>query len=133
MPTFAPVTSPSMARRPSAAANDRGGCPYVFAGDSVLYHLARACIPTAYAFPSTLAYEAEQGATGIDEAAEVRRILAGRPPVIVTMDEPMAPWNRDSQALMRRALATRYRRVLVVPREEAHLLVYLRNDLPLRR
>ena len=115
------------------AANDRGGCPYVFAGDSVLYHLARACIPTAYAFPSTLAYEAEQGATGIDEAAEVRRILAGRPPVIVTMDEPMAPWNRDSQALMRRALATRYRRVLVVPREEAHLLVYLRNDLPLRR
>jgi len=115
------------------AANDRGGCPYVFAGDAILYHLARACIPTAYAFPSTLAYAAEQGATGIDEAGEVRRILAGRPPVIVTMDVPMAPWNRDSQALMTQALTARYRRVLTVPREEAHLLVYLRDDLPLRR
>jgi hypothetical protein len=49
------------------------------------------------------------------------------------MDEPMAPWNRDSEALMRRALAAHYRRVLAVPREEAHLLVYLRDDLPLRR
>ena len=38
------------------AANDRGDCPYVFAGDAILYHLAKACIPTAYAFPSTLAY-----------------------------------------------------------------------------
>ena len=115
------------------AANDRGGCPYVFAGDAILYHLADACIPTAYAFPSTLAYEAEQGATGIDEAAEVRRILARRPPVIVTMDAPMAPWNRASQAAMTQALAAGYRRVLTVPREDAHLLVYLRDDLPLRR
>lgn len=115
------------------AANDRGGCPYVFAGDSILYLLADACIPTAYAFPSTLAYEAEQGATGVDEAAEVRRILATRPPVIVTMDEPMAPWNRRTQALMTATLARSYRQVLSVPREEAHLLVYLRDDLPLRR
>ena len=115
------------------AANDRGGCPYVFAGDSILYLLADACIPTAYAFPSTLAYEAEQGATGVDEAAEVRRILATRPPVIVTMDEPMAPWNRRTQALMTATLGRSYRQVLSVPREEAHLLVYLRDDLPLRR
>ncbi|MCP3733564.1 hypothetical protein M9979_01530 [Sphingomonas sp. RP10(2022)] len=114
------------------AANDRGECPYVFAGDAILYHLARACIPTRYAFPSTLAYESERGASGADEVAEVRRILAGRPPVIVTMDEPMAPWNPATQGLMTQALATRYRRVLSVPRENAHLLVYLRRDLPLR-
>ncbi len=115
------------------AANDRGGCPYVFAGDAILYHLAKACIPTAYAFPSTLAYEAEQGATGIDEAREVARILSRRPPVIVTMDVPMAPWNRASERIMARTLAAHYRLVSRVPREGAHLLVYLRDDLPLRR
>lgn len=115
------------------AANDRGQCPYVFAGDSILYHLAGACIPTRYAFPSTLAYEPEQGAAGVDEVAELTRILAGRPPVIVTMDEPMAPWNVATQAIMTRTLAQHYRRVLVVPREDAHLIVYLRRDLPLRR
>ncbi|MEH3158134.1 MAG: hypothetical protein PGN08_03890 [Sphingomonas taxi] len=115
------------------AANDRGGCPYVFAGDSVLYLLADACIPTAYAFPSTLAYDAERGATGVDEAAEVRRILSARPPVIVTMDEPMAPWNPATQGMMTRTLAADYRQVLTAPREDAHLLVYLRRDLPLRR
>jgi hypothetical protein len=115
------------------AANDRGTCPYVFAGDAIVYHLAGACVPTAYAFPSTLAYDAERGASGVDEVAEVRRILTRRPPVIVTMDEPMAPWNPATQAIVAETLARRYRLVLTVPREDAHLLVYLRRGLPLRR
>lgn len=115
------------------AANDGGECPYVFAGDSILYHLAHACLPTAYAFPSTLAYEPEQGATGIDEAAEVRRIMARRPPVVVTLDQPLAPWNRDSLAVMSAALAHDYRRILSVPREEERMLVYRRRDRPQSR
>lgn len=115
------------------AANDRGGCPYVFAGDSILYYLADACIPTAYAFPSTLAYEAERGASGVDEQAELGRILTRRPPVIVTMDIPMAPWNPQTQPMMAAALAREYRPVLAVPREDGHLLAYLRRDLPFRR
>lgn len=112
-------------------ANSGHECPYVFAGDSVLYLLADACVPTAYAFPSTLAYEPERGATGIDEAAEVRRIVATRPPVIVTMDEPMAPWNEDSHAVISDAIARDYRLIDSEPREDAHLLVYLRKDRPL--
>lgn len=110
------------------AANDGGDCPYVFAGDAILYHLARACLPTAYVFPSTLAYEPEQGATGIDEAAEVRRIMARRPPVVVTLDRPLAPWNRDSLAIVTAALAHDYRLILSVPGEDEHLLVYRRRD-----
>lgn len=112
------------------AANDGGDCPYVFAGDSILYHLAHACLPTAYAFPSTLAYEPEQGATGIDEAAEVRRIMARRPPVVVTLDQPLAPWNRDSLKIVTAALAHDYRLILSAPREDEHLLVYRRRDRP---
>ncbi|WP_375397169.1 ArnT family glycosyltransferase [uncultured Sphingomonas sp.] len=110
------------------AANSGRECPYVFAGDAILYHLADACLPTAYAFPSTLAYSPEQGATGIDEAAEVRRVMARRPPVVVTMDHPLAPWNRDSQAVMTAALARDYRLLLSAPRGRDHWLVFLRRD-----
>ena len=108
-------------------ANDHGRCPYVFAGDAILYHLAHACLPTRYAFPSTLAYSPEQGATGIDEAGEVARIMAGAPPVVVTLDHPLAYWNRRSLAIVRTALARDYRLVQVAPREDGHLLVYVRR------
>ena len=49
------------------------------------------------------------------------------------MDEPMAPWNPATHGIMTATLARSYRQVLTVPREDAHLLVYLRRDLPLRR
>lgn len=105
------------------------GCPYVFAGDSVLYLLSRTCVPTPYAFPSTLAYEPERGAVGIDEATEVTRILATRPPAIVTLDEPLAPWNAATVQLVDAAIARDYRLAARLPREKRHLLVYVRRDL----
>jgi hypothetical protein len=109
-------------------ANSGRECPYVFIGDAIVYHLAQACIPTAYAFPSTLAYAPEQGATGIDEAAEVRRILMRRPPVIVSATRPLADWNRASQAAVSAALARDYRPVFSTPRGDYRAIVYLRND-----
>ena len=109
------------------AANSHGRCPYVFMGDTVTYLLAHACTPTAYAFPNLLAFTTEQGATGIDEAAEVRRILAARPPVIVTTDRRLAIWNRNSVAALRAALPA-YRLALSVPRAGWHTLVYVRRD-----
>jgi hypothetical protein len=114
-------------------ANSGRECPYVFIGDAIVYHLADACVPTAYAFPSTLAYAPEQGATGIDEAAEVRRILAQRPPVIVSASRPLAQWNWQSQAAIAAALARDYRPVFSAPRSDYRAIVYLRNDRPLRR
>lgn len=108
-------------------ANDRGGCPYVFAGDSIVYLLAHACVPTPYAFPSSLAYEAERGATGVDEATEVRRVMAARPPVVVTMDRPLAPWNAASEAIVAAALSKDYRLAFAAPRAGGHELVYVRR------
>lgn len=110
------------------AAVDGGECPYVFAGDSSLYHLSGGCVPTPYAFPSSLAYEAERGAIGVDERAEVARILARRPPAIVTLDDPFSPWNAATQRLMTQALASDYRPVMAVPREGRHELLYVRRD-----
>ncbi|KQS01562.1 hypothetical protein ASG11_18105 [Sphingomonas sp. Leaf357] len=114
-------------------ANSGHGCPYVFAGDSITYLLADACLPTPHVFPSTLAYEPERGASGVDEVAEVRRILSNRPPVIVTMDSPMAEWNLQTLTLVETALKKEYRLVFRVARDRGHSLVYLRNDRPFAR
>jgi hypothetical protein len=115
------------------AANSAGrGCPYVFIGDTITYHLAHACLPTAYAFPNLLAYATEQGATGIDEAAEVRRILAARPAVIVTSTRRLAIWNQGSVRAEKAALARDYRPVFSVPRETWRTVVFLRRDLAYR-
>ena len=108
------------------ARESRGGCPYVFIGDPVTYLLSGTCLPTAYAFPNLLAYSTEQGATGIDEAAEVRRVLAGQPPVIVTSDRRLAIWNAASLAALKGALRE-YQLVLSVPRAGWHTLVYVRR------
>ena len=122
------------ARRVAAVVerNARGGCPYVFIGDTITYLLARACLPTAYAFPNLLAYTTEQGATGIDEAGEVRRILAERPPVIVASTRTLAIWNRGSRRALLATLARDYRLVASEPRQGWHTTVWLRRDLPLR-
>ncbi|WP_298671415.1 hypothetical protein [uncultured Sphingomonas sp.] len=132
--TFHIVTEPDEGTSARAIARvikaDSGAeCPFVFAGDSILYYLAGTCLPTAYAFPSTLAYDAERGASGIDETAEVRRIMTRRPPVVVTMDHPLAPWNLATHAVVARALAQGYRLIMVAPRGADHLLVYLRRDI----
>ena len=110
------------------ARNSGGGCPYVFIGDTITYRLADTCLPTAYAFPNLLAYSTEQGATGIDEAAEVRRILAAGPPVIVTSDRRLSIWNVESLRAVKRALRRDYRPVFATKRAGYRTLVYLRRD-----
>lgn len=113
-------------------ANSGTECPYVFIGDTMTYHLAHACIPTPYAFPNMLAYATEKGATGIDEAAEVRRILARRPPVIVTTDRRLSIWNPGSLRAVKATLARDYHPVFTTPRSRWHTVVYLRNGRPFR-
>jgi hypothetical protein len=112
-------------------ANSDHGCPYVFIGDTITYELSGACLPTRYAFPNLLAYTTEQGATGIDEEAEARRVLAARPPVIVTSTRRLAIWNPGSLAALKAALPG-YRVIYSVPRADYRTLVYLRRDLPAR-
>jgi hypothetical protein len=112
-------------------ANAGDGCPYVFLGDTVTYLLADACLPTPYAFPNLLAYTTERGATGIDEAGEVRRILAARPPAIVWTERPNLPYNPASLTALRRALGG-YRPVYRTGRANGTTTLWLRRDLPFR-
>ncbi|KQN25644.1 hypothetical protein ASE86_05385 [Sphingomonas sp. Leaf33] len=115
------------------ARNSRGGCPYVFMGDTATYTLSRTCLPTAHAFPNFLAYTTEAGASGIAEAAEMRRILAARPPVIVASTRRLAIWNPATVPLLQRALRDDYRQVLSVPRSSYRTVVFLRRDLAVIR
>ncbi|VVT04928.1 conserved membrane hypothetical protein [Sphingomonas sp. EC-HK361] len=122
------------ARRVAATvrANSGDECPWVFIGDTITYRLADACLPTPYAFPNLLAYSTEEGATGIDEAAEVRRILAQRPPVIVTSTRRLSIWNPGSLFAVKAALARDYRPVFSTPRSRWRTVVYLRRDRAFR-
>ena len=88
-----------------------GRCLYVYEGDSALYRTTRACIPTRFAFPSHLDAMNEAGALGVDPAAEVRRIMASRPGVVVMAESgrPNLP-NRATKAVMRQALVHGYQR-----------------------
>jgi len=72
------------------------GCLYVFSGDTMLYPATGRCTVTSYLFPSHLDREREQGAIGVDQAAEVRRIFAARPAVVV-----MRPPYRGERSEMR--------------------------------
>lgn len=88
-----------------------GRCLYVYEGDSALYRTTGACIPTRFAYPSHLNAMNEAAALGVDPVAEVGRILASRPGVIVLSESsrPNRP-NVATRDLIRSALARSYER-----------------------
>jgi hypothetical protein len=59
------------------------GCLYVFSGESMFYPASGRCALTRYYFPSHLGRMREQGAIGVDQQAEVERILALKPEIVV--------------------------------------------------
>lgn len=91
--------------------NLHGRCLYVYEGDPVLYRATGGCIPTAYVFPAHLDTSVEAGALGIDPAAEMQRIMATRPGVVV-MGESGAPYlpNLATRQIVQAELAAHYER-----------------------
>lgn len=102
------------------------GCLYVWNGDPLLYHLTGSCLPTRYPFAGHLNLMRENGAIGVDQAAEVRRILAGRPSVIVDHEPAARDFNFEVVAIVRTELRRAYRPVKVVPLRGTRLIVYER-------
>lgn len=93
------------------AAELHGGCLYLHQGPTALYRLTGACLTSRYVFPSHLATAREATAIGIDADAELRRIIASRPAVIVTSEngQALAP-NRESADALAQGLARGYER-----------------------
>jgi len=92
------------------AAQPLHGCIYVYDGYPALYMLTHSCLPTRWVFPGHLntADEASVAAIGTDPTAEVRRILATRPEVIVAESPAYEFGNPETRALVEAALARDY-------------------------
>ncbi|MFA5962845.1 MAG: hypothetical protein WC804_02395 [Sphingomonas sp.] len=88
----------------AAAIGPGPGCLYVFSGDTMLYPATGRCAESAYLFPSHLDQEREQGAIGVDQVTEIRRIFARRPAVVV-MRPPYPGERSEMRALAVRLLA----------------------------
>lgn len=94
-----------------------GRCLLVFDGPTSLYRMTGSCLPTRFIYPDHLNNALERTALGIRQEDEVARILAGRPPVIVTSDSPVTPQNPEALRRIRTAIARDYREIA---RESLH-------------
>jgi 4-amino-4-deoxy-L-arabinose transferase-like glycosyltransferase len=99
---------------------------YVWNGDSILYHLTGSPLPSRHAFPGHLNLLREHGAIGVDQAQEVRRILAGKPSVIVDESPIPRDFNFEVVAIVRSELARNYRPVAEVQTLKSKTIVYAR-------
>lgn len=92
---FAPFVA-EVAGRVNAA--DR--CLYIYDGPMALYRLSGGCTMTTRIYPDHLNNALETGAVGVDQVAELERIFAARPAVIVTASRAVTPQNPASLALV---------------------------------
>lgn len=110
-----------------------GGCLFVADGPAWLYHDVPPCPLTRFLFPGHLTAWSESPALGIDQQAELARVLARRPAVIVTQKGITAIHNPPVQRLLYATLHASYRNVLQFPpstRSELDAVaVWQRRDL----
>ncbi|MBT2188470.1 glycosyltransferase family 39 protein [Sphingobium sp. H33] len=87
----------------------RYGPLFVWDGPSILYVTTNATPPTRFAYPDHLSNIVEKDALGVDPRAEMARILAQRPAVIISASRKIIPrYNPVTSAMIRRALARDY-------------------------
>ncbi|MBN8815718.1 MAG: hypothetical protein J0J06_09750 [Sphingomonas sp.] len=90
------------------------GCLYVYSGDSMLYPMSGRCRLSPYVFPSHLGRKRERGAIGVDQQAEIERILALKPAVVV-LRTPYFGERSELRALVIMRTARDYRLKAAVP------------------
>jgi hypothetical protein len=109
-----------------AQAVGRGpGCLYVYSGTDMLYSATGRCALSRYLVPSHLIRFREAGATGVDQDAEIRRILAARPAVVV-IRPPYRGERPAAHAIVTAAMTRDYRLTATLPMGNEHLRVYHR-------
>lgn len=107
-----------------AQAVGRGpGCLYVYSGTTMLYAATERCRLSRYIVPAHLNRARENGATGADQAGEVRRILAARPAVVV-MRPPFNGERPEIRALVSAAVTRDYRLADRLPMGDETISVY---------
>ncbi|MFT3978478.1 MAG: hypothetical protein QM688_15415 [Sphingomonas bacterium] len=89
------------------------GCLYVYSGDSMLYPMSGRCRLSAYV-SSHLGRKRERGAIGVDQQAEIERVLALKPAVVV-LRTPYFGERSELRALVIARMARDYRLKAAVP------------------
>jgi hypothetical protein len=113
-------------------AHDTADCIYVYDGPTILYSTTKSCLPTAYAYPDHLSNLQEKYSIGIDQAAEVKRVLAARPAAIVTANRPVVPkLSKRPRTLVNNAIRENYRFAGRELYDRRMISVFIRNDLML--
>ena len=102
------------------------GCLYVYSGSTMLYVSTGRCTLSRYVVPAHLSRVRENGATGVDQASEVRRILATAPAVVV-MRPPYRGERADVRALVVAEMARHYRTSATVRLGNEAIAVYRRT------
>lgn len=97
-----------------AAIGHGPGCLYVYSGDPMLYPMSGRCRLSRYIFPSHLGRKRERGAIGVDQQAEIERILALKP-VVVVLRTPYFGERTELRALVIMRMAKDYRIRAQVP------------------
>jgi len=91
------------------------GCLHVYSGSTMLYPMTRRCAVTRWIFPSHLSRTRERGAIGVDQSAEIGRILHQRPEWVV-MRKPYRGERADIREQMLSGVRNGgYREVAVMP------------------
>ncbi|MES2452306.1 MAG: hypothetical protein V4610_17290 [Pseudomonadota bacterium] len=111
-----------------AEAIGRGpGCLYVYSGESGFYPASGRCVPTRYVFPSHLGRIREEGAIGVDQQAEIERILAQKPAIVVL--RPAYRGERaDLRALVMDEMRRNYRLQAVRPLGNQAIEIFARRQ-----
>ena len=117
----------------TAAASNARGCIFVYDGTPALYRTTRSCLLTTHIFPTHLEALNERSSTGIDEVAEVSRIMALHPRRVMTMEPSYGEENPRSRAALYRVLRTDYlpvyRSARHGPRDRVYAIYALKDTL----
>ena len=109
-----------------AAATVQGsrGCVFVYDGYPAFYDATHSCFLTTHVFPAHLQARNEMGATGIDEAAEVRRIMALRPERVMMEQPAYEEENLAARAELLRVLLPDYQPMYSYTALKRTMIVY---------
>lgn len=102
-------------------------CLFVYSGEPILYYLTGSCFPTRWAFPDHLNNISEDRSIGVDPLAETRRIMAGRPALVVSQDMPEKKMNWRTWGFMQAELARAYRPILTIQIGKGSRILYERR------
>jgi hypothetical protein len=101
------------------------GCLYLYDGDVMLYHKLNSCLLTKYPFPTHLNLTREANSVGVDPLAEIRRIFALRPSVVVdTVQANEETENPAANELARGLLQRDYKPIATFRHSKDTTVVY---------